>query len=84
MTLAVPRPDSETMFSDPKIWRQQVENRLVELRQELQFVREGSDERAKLEHRITMLREELGRLKEDEEQRGTQWMDPDTGAAADM
>ena len=72
------------MFTDPKIWRKQVENRIVELTQEIDFLRAGSLDHAKVEHRIRMLQEELSRLDEEDEQRGTQWMDPDTGAAADM
>ena len=76
--------DALVMFTDPKIWRKQVENRIVELTQEINFLPQGSLDHAKVEHRIRMLREELSRLDEEDEQRGTQWMDPDTGAAADM
>ena len=72
------------MFTDPKAWRRQVENRLVELRQDIRFAREGTEEYARLEHRIRMLREELRRLDEEENEHGTQWIDPETGRAADM
>lgn len=71
------------MFTDPNAWRRQVENRLAELRQELYYLRQGTDEHSRLQRRISMLRDELRRLDEEEE-RGTQWVDPETGEAADM
>ncbi len=43
-----------------------------------------SEARESLERRIGQLSQELRQLDEDDEERGTQWLDPETGAAADM
>ncbi len=68
----------------PSRWRKQVENRLQELRQELAEKRGVAGEEASLERRIATLSQELRQLDEDDEERGTQWLDSETGAAADM
>ncbi len=72
------------MFSDPKIWRKAVNERLFLLKQDLAYFRGPDTERAKLEHRVRLLEEELRRIDQEENEHGTQWLDPETGRAADM
>ncbi|MBI4198810.1 MAG: hypothetical protein HY533_06850 [Chloroflexi bacterium] len=72
------------MFRDPKVWRRVVNERLFLLKQDLAYFRGPDAERSSLEHRVRLLVEELKRLDEEEEERGTQWLDPDTGRSADM
>ncbi len=66
----------------PSRWRKQVETGLGELRRELAEVQGVSKE--SLERRLASLLQELRQLDEDDEERGTQWLDPETGIAADM
>jgi chromosome segregation ATPase len=68
----------------PFRWRKQVETRLGELQSELADMQGASEEKESLERRIAKLSQELRQLDEDDEERGTQWLDPETGAAADM
>ncbi|MBI4310226.1 MAG: hypothetical protein HY681_00475 [Chloroflexi bacterium] len=72
------------MFKDPKVWRRAVSERLFLVKQDLSYFRGPETERAKLEHRVRLLEEELKRLDEEENERGTQWLDPENGRAADM
>ncbi len=74
---------SVPMLNPPR-WRKQVETRLGELQSELAEMQGASEERVSLERRIASLSQELGQLDEDDEERGTQWRDSETGAAADM
>ena len=68
----------------PSKWRKQVETRLGQLRSELANMRGASEDKESLERRIATLSQELRQLDEYDEERGTQWLDPETGAAADM
>jgi ABC-type phosphate transport system auxiliary subunit len=72
------------MFKDPKAWRRAVNERLYLVKQDLAYFRGPDAERSSLEHRVRLLEEELKRLDEEEEERGTQWLDPNTGRSADM
>ena len=80
---AVSVSQSVPMLS-PSRWRRQVETRLRELRRELAEMQGVSEEKESLERRIASLLQELRQLDEDDEERGTQWLDPETGIAADM
>jgi len=68
----------------PSRWRKQVETRPGELRRELAEMQGVSEEKESLERRIASLLQELRQLDEGDEERGTQWLDPETGIAADM
>ena len=68
----------------PSRWRKQVETRPGELRRELAEMQGVSKEKESLERRIASLLQELRQLDEGDEERGTQWLDPETGIAADM
>ena len=68
----------------PSRWRKQVETRLGELRQELAEMQGAAGEKESLKRRIVTLSQELRQLDKDDEERGTQWLDSETGAAADM
>ena len=72
------------MTYTPAQWRLHVEERLAALRRELAHSEAKSKERERLVYRIGMLEKEVRLLDEDDEQRGTQWFDEETGAAADM
>jgi hypothetical protein len=65
-------------------WRFQVEGRLLVLQTEMAQLVPASGERKRLELRIGMLERELRTLDDDDHQRGTQWLDEEAGAAADM
>lgn len=68
----------------PSQWRQRVEARLATLRQELARPGDSSIERGALQNRIDLLERELRLLDKDDQQWGTQWIDTETGAAADL
>ncbi|MBI4201123.1 MAG: hypothetical protein HY531_02395 [Chloroflexi bacterium] len=72
------------MVSSPTQWRQQVKARLATLQQALAQFKGAPEERIRLLHRIAMLEREIRLLEEDDQQWGTQWVDEETGAAADM
>lgn len=65
-------------------WRFQVEGRLSVLQTEKAQLVAESVEWKRLELRIGVLELELRMLDDEEHQRGTQWLDEETGAAADM
>ena len=68
----------------PSQWRRRVEARLATLQQELARLDGASMERGTLQYRIELLERELRLLDEDDQQWGTQWIDAETGAAADL
>ncbi|MBI4200922.1 MAG: hypothetical protein HY531_01370 [Chloroflexi bacterium] len=65
-------------------WRQRVEERLAALRERLAQLEDGSSEQESLLRRISMLEREVHQLEEDDQQWGTQWLDEESGAAADL